>query len=277
MTDTVAAAVRSARSNFYVAMRLMPKSRRSAMFAIYAFARVLDDLADGPQPRAEKQQALETWRRELANVYRGAPETPIGRSLAAAVARYDLPRAEFEALIDGMAMDIEQDIRAPSQAALDLYCRRVAGSIGVLAISVFGCSGAAERTFALALGRALQLTNIARDVVEDATRRRIYVSREILDQFGPGTREPATLRRHPGLAAIRGRVCDLARSAFAEAETAFAACGSKRRLWPALAMMGVYRRLLDKVDATPPDAPRVRIARHVQLRVAVRALVLARP
>jgi squalene synthase HpnD len=277
MTDPIAVAVRGARSNFYIAMRLMPRARRSAMFAIYAFARALDDVADGPQPRAKKHAALDAWRRELADAYGGNPATPVGRSLAAAVARYDLPRAEFDALIDGMAMDIDETMRAPSQAVLDLYCRRVAGSIGVLALSVFGCAGAAERAFAIALGRALQITNIARDMAEDAARGRIYVPREILDQFGPGTLDPATLCRHPGLAAIRARVCDLARAAFAEADSAFAACGGKRRLWPALAMMGVYRRLLDKVDAAPPDAPPMRIARHVQLRIAVRALVLARP
>jgi phytoene synthase len=277
MTDGVAAAVRGARSNFYVAMRLMPKTRRAAMFAIYAFARALDDIADGPQPREEKRASLESWRRELASIYHGAPTTPLGVALAAAVARFDLPRAEFEALIDGMAMDIEQDMRAPSRAELDLYCRRVAGSIGVLALSVFGCTGDFERKFAVALGRALQLTNIARDIAEDAARGRIYVPREILDAFAPGGVGPAALANHPLLPAIRGDLCDLARAGFAEAEAAFAVCGPKRRLWPALAMMGIYRRILDRLAAAAPAAPRVQIPRHVQLGIALRALVLARP
>ena len=277
MTDGIAAAVRGARSNFYVAMRLMPKRRRAAMFAIYAFARALDDIADGPQPREQKRAALETWRRELGNVYRGAPATPLGVSLAAAVARYDLPSAEFEALIDGIAMDIEQDMRAPSQADLDLYCRRVAGSIGVLALHVFGCTGEVEHKFAVALGRALQLTNIARDLAEDAARGRIYVPREILDAFSAGAIAPAALAEHPRLAAIRDRLCALAQSGFAEAEAAFAACGPKRRLWPALAMMGVYRRILDRLADAAAAAPRVQIPRHEQLRIALRALMLARP
>jgi phytoene synthase len=256
-------------------MRLMPKPRRTAIFAIYAFARALDDVADGPEPRAEKHAALDRWRRELDGIYRGHPATPIGTALADAVARYELPREELEALIDGMAMDVDGDLRAPPQATLDLYCRRAAGTIGVLAISIFGCSGGPERRFAIALGRAFQLTNIARDLAEDAERGRIYVPREIFARLGVGEVAPEALPRHPRFAEIRRALCALAESAYAEAEAALAECRSRRRLWPALAMMGIYRRILAKLAAASAG-PRARIARPVQLAIALRALVLAR-
>jgi squalene synthase HpnD len=273
----IAKTVRGAQSSFYMPMRLMPKRRRTAIFAIYALARVLDDIADGSQSREEKHAALDTWRRELDDIYRGSPRTQIGSALADAIARYDLPRAEFEALLDGMAMDIDTEMRAPPQATLDLYCRRVAGSIGVLALSVFGRTGDAERHFAVALGRALQLTNIARDLAEDAARGRLYVPRDILDQFGAADVPPEALHRHPRFAEIRRQLCALAESAYDGTEKALAACSHRRPLWPALAMMGIYRRILAKVAASPPEAPRARLARPAQLRIALQALVLARP
>lgn len=271
----IARSVRGARSNFYMPMRLMPKPRRTAIFAIYAFARALDDIADGPEPRAEKHAALDRWRRELGDIYRGRAGTPIGIALADAIARYGLPRDEFEALIDGMAMDVDGDLRAPPQATLDLYCRRAAGTIGVLALNVFGCVGDAERRFAITLGRAFQLTNIARDLAEDAARGRIYVPREIFARLGIGDLAPEALPQHPRFVEIQRALCALAESGYAEAEAALAACRSRRRLWPALAMMGIYRRVLAKLAAAA-GGPRARIARAVQLAIALRALVLAR-
>jgi phytoene synthase len=272
----IAKAVRRARSNFYMPMRLMPRQRREAMFAIYAYARALDDIADGFQPREQKHAALETWRRELDAVYRGAPGTPVGAALKTAVARYDLPREELAALIDGMAMDVEEMMVAPPQATVDLYCRRVAGTIGILAISIFGGTSAAEKEFALALGRALQLTNIARDMTEDAGRGRIYVPREIFTTLGTAVPPAGQLLRHPRFADLRRDMCALAEDAYREAENALTACPSRRRLWPALAMMAIYRRILAKLATAPADAPRARITRSAQLRIALRALLLAR-
>lgn len=274
--STIAAGVRGARSNFYMPMRLMSRPQRAAMFAIYAFARALDDIADGPQSPMHKDEALEAWRQELDAVYHGVPRTPIGAALKEAVARYDLPRAELEALIDGMAMDREGMMVAPPQATLDLYCRRAAGTIGILALSVFGGTSPAEKTFAIALGRALQLTNIARDIVEDAGRGRIYVPREIFESLGMDIPCPHDLRHHPAFAALRRRMCALAEGAYREAENALAACPSRRRLWPALAMMAIYRRILTKLSDAPADAPRARIARSTQLGIALRALLFAR-
>jgi phytoene synthase len=276
MTTDIARRVHGARSNFYMAMRLMPARQRAAMFAIYAFARVLDDVADGPGSHDDKQRALDAWRDELARAYDGLATTPVGRALAKAVRDYDLPRAEFEELIRGMEMDIADEMHAPSLSLLDLYCRRVAGSIGFLALRVFGCDTPPERAFAMNLGAALQLTNIARDIEEDGARGRLYVPGEILEAIDEAPLDPRRIASHPRFAEIRTRVCALAGAAFAAAEAALETCPSPRRLWPAMAMMAVYRRVLARVAAAPPGSGRVRVPSHIQLWTALRAMVLAR-
>ncbi len=272
----IARQVRGARSNFYLAMRLMPARQRAAMFAIYAFARALDDVVDGPAPYEEKRRALEKWRAELARAYEGSPVTAIGQALGMAVASYALPREEFESLLQGMEMDIGEGMRAPSWSTLDLYCRRVAGTIGLLSLAVFGCDTAPERVFAIELARALQLTNIARDLAEDSARGRLYVPRQILDDAGIGNIEPGRLASHPRFPMVRQHLCDLADSAFAAADAALADCARPRRLWPALVMMGIYRRLLASVCAATPGEKQPRVAAHTQAWVAFRVLVLAR-
>jgi phytoene synthase len=152
----------------------------------------------------------------------------------------------------------------------------VAGSIGFLALHVFGCDTPPERAFAMNLGAALQLTNIARDIEEDGARGRLYVPREILDAIDAGPIDPRAIADHPRLGEIKSRVCTLAAGAFAAADAALAACPSRRRLWPALAMMAVYQRVLARVAAAPPGSGRVRVPSHIQLWTALRAMVLAR-
>jgi len=273
----VARDVRRARSSFYVAMRLMPAERRAAMFAIYALARALDDIADGPGSPDEKRMALDAWRAELAAIYDGRPTTPIGKPLATAVARFRLPRIEFENLILGLETDIDGAMRAPTLSDLDLYCRRVATSIGLLALPVFGCDGPRERFFAERLGLAMQLTNILRDIEEDAARDRLYVPREFLRAAGVDTTDPSHALAHPGFPEAWRMLRDHTDAAFAQARTALAACPKPRRLWPALVMMGVYGRVLRAVGASGfLPGERVRIGVAAQLWVAVQVLVSAR-
>lgn len=177
-------------SSFYLAMRLMPKVERDAMFAIYAFCRRVDDIADdGIGTRAERHEKLEAWRYDLAALYSG--QTP-GRVafLASAVARYGLRQEDFLTILDGMDMDVAEDIVAPDLPTLDLYCERVASAVGRLSIKVFGMDE--EPGFALAhhLGRALQLTNILRDIDEDASIGRLYLPREYLFAAGFRSLDP---------------------------------------------------------------------------------------
>ena len=144
-------------------MRILPREQRQAMFEIYAFCRAVDDIADDPGPREGRLAALETWRSDIAALYAGAaPARLVG--LARAVRDFDLQREDFLAIIDGMEMDVRADIRAPDHATLDLYCDRVACAVGRLSVRVFGMPREAGLALAHHLGRALQLTNILRDL-----------------------------------------------------------------------------------------------------------------
>ena len=276
MTEAAAAspAVARGRSTFYYAMRLMPQERRAAMFAIYDLARALDDVADEPAEVGVKRAGLAAWRREIAALYAGAPTHPLTRNLLQPVLRFRLPRAEFEELIRGMEMDVEGPIRAPTRAQLDLYCRRVAGAVGLLSLPVFGADGPAEHEFGLHLARALQLTNILRDQAEDAAAGRLYLPREYLRQAGIAGDDPAAAMRDPHVGAAARLLADDARRAFAAAEAALARC-DRRPLWPALAMMAAYRPMLDRLAAANfSPAARVRPSRRAALWAALRTALI---
>ena len=144
------------------------------MYAIYAFAREVDDIADEGGTYEQRMLGLKAWRGEIDRVFDGTPETPVGVALVPAVRRFDLDREEFIMLIEGMEMDVEGPLVAPSHDRLMAYCRRVAGAVGLLSMPVFGAGrGEIEDRFALALANALQLTNILRDVDEDAEMGRV--------------------------------------------------------------------------------------------------------
>lgn len=265
------------RSTFYWAMRLMPRERRAAMFAIYDLARALDDIADGGEPRESKHAALAQWRTELGRTYAGHPTRPLTAALAPAIERFGLPREEFEQLIRGLEMDIDGPLVAPSRATLDLYCRRVAGSIGLLSLPVFGADGGPEREVALYLGRALQLTNILRDLAADAASGRVYVPEEYLAAAGVGPREPTAILDHPRLGEAARLLANDAHRAFAAAERHMAASKYRRALWPAAAMLGAYRALLARLEASDYSSARSAPPNRLYtLGAALRAAIAAR-
>ena len=173
--DAVEAIVRSAGTSFYRGMRVLPPDRRHAMYAIYAFCRMVDDIADEDSAFAAKLPELTAWRERVAGLYRGQSDGPVTRVLVAAVQRFALRQDDFLAVIDGMQMDAETAIVAPDLATLDLYCDRVAAAVGRLSVRAFGDSSPAADHVAYSLGRALQLTNILRDLQEDAERGRLYL------------------------------------------------------------------------------------------------------
>lgn len=263
-------------STFYWPMRLLPRSKRAAMFAIYAFCRRIDDIADEPGDTAEKRAALDGWRREIRSLYAGgAPTSPLAAALKGAIDRYGLPRGELEALIDGMAMDVGEGLRGPALPTLRLYCRRVAGAVGMLAIRVFDRADAATESFALALGEALQLTNILRDLAEDAQLGRLYLPRELLDEADIGSNEPETVLAHPNLPQACEALAELAEARFLEARRIIdAAARSTRRgsLWAAVAMMVLYHRLLCRLRARgwTDLTRRVRVGKRESAWVALR-------
>jgi phytoene synthase len=238
-----------AKTSFATGMRILAKPRRDAMRAIYAFARVIDDIADEDWPLAEKHRLLDAWCAEIGRLFDGKPVSAIGQALAGPVARYKLPRAEFLLLIEGMEMDANGPIIAPPMTQLRAYTRRVAGAVGMLSMRVFGAwMGEQSERAALALGDAFQLTNILRDVEEDAAIGRLYLPREILETAGIPTDDPAAVARHPELWRACAEVGRLARADFNAARAAMAG-HSRMALAPALLMTGVYEGYLSKMEA----------------------------
>ena len=173
---------RRASSNFYYAFMLLPVERRRALYAVYAFCRFVDDIADDDTVR-EPEALLTRWREELEQVFAGAPGRPVSRALAENVRRFAIPRRYFEDVIDGVEMDLTRR-RYATFDELSLYCRRVASAVGLICIEIFGYRNPSTRIYAERLGLAFQLTNILRDVREDAERGRIYIPLEDLARFG---------------------------------------------------------------------------------------------
>src|SRR5580704_3811783 len=176
-------------SSFYAAMRILPREQREAMFQIYSFCRQVDDIADSDGDRPGRLAALQQWRDDIDALYQDRPP-PRLQDYVASVRSFDLKREDFLAIVDGMEMDVPQDIRAPDLATLDLYCDRVASAVGRLSVRVFGVPQDDGILLAHHLGRALQLTNILRDVDEDAAIGRLYLPKEGLVQAGIRSTDP---------------------------------------------------------------------------------------
>jgi squalene synthase HpnD len=244
----VAARVKAAGTSFYWAMRILPPPRRAAMFAIYAFCREVDDIADEAGTLVEKLDGLAEWRAEIDALYAGGATHPISRALLPAIQAYKLRREDFIAVIDGMEMDAVADIRAPSLADLDLYCARVASAVGHLSVRAFGDASPEADRVAESLGRALQLTNILRDIAEDAERGRLYLPRELLQMHGIDSTDPATVLRHAALPLVCRDLARIAADHYAAAAAAMLLC-SRRAMRPAAIMQAVYRATFDRLVA----------------------------
>ncbi|MEL6479516.1 MAG: squalene/phytoene synthase family protein [Pseudomonadota bacterium] len=247
--EEIAAAI-TARSgtSFGPGMRLLSRPRREGMWALYAFSRVIDDIADEDWSLADKHRLLNEWRSEIARVYAGEPVSAIGRALHGPVMRYDLPQEEFLALIDGMQMDADGPVVAPSMEELRLYTRRVAGAVGLLSMRIFGAwRGAVSQRFALHLADAFQLTNILRDIEEDAGLGRLYLPAEVLRRAGLPFM-PSEIQGQPGLVAAGREIGLLARAEFTAARALIPA-HPRLALMPALMMMGVYETYLARMEA----------------------------
>jgi squalene synthase HpnD len=258
LRDTIRRRVEAAGTSFYWAMRLLPQERRDGLYAVYAFCREVDDIADD-WPAAERPAGLAAWHDEIEAVYAGTPRLLVARALQAPVARFALRKSDFHDVIDGMEMDAAADIRAPDLATLDLYCARVASAVGHLSVHVFGDPGEAAHQVADALGRALQLTNILRDLAEDAERGRLYLPREMLDRHGIRGDDPEMALRHPALPAACRDLAALAVQHFAAAEEAMARA-SRRAMRPAAVMGAFYRAMLDALLATGWRDPSARVS-----------------
>ena len=254
----VEAIVRRAGTSFYRGMRILPRDRRAAMYAIYAFCRLVDDIADEPAPIAQKHIELAAWRARIAALYQGQSEDPLTRVLLAATKAFDLRQADFIAVIDGMQTDADTIVVAPSMAELDLYCDQVASAVGRLSVRAFGDASARADEVAYHLGRALQFTNILRDLAEDADRGRLYLPAELLNRHNI-RRDPAAALASPDLPKVCLDLADEARAHFNGAKIAMLAC-DRRAMRPARLMGETYSALLDRLIASGFIDPHRRVS-----------------
>jgi len=244
--DEVESIVRAAGTSFYQGMRVLPPDRRHAMYAIYAFCRIVDDIVDDAGALETKLPALTQWRARIAGLFRGESDNAVTRVLLRAVQEYHLRQQDFLDVIDGMQMDAGDPIVAPDLATLDLYCDRVAAAVGRLSVRAFGDESHAADDVAYALGRALQLTNILRDIAEDAALGRLYLPREWLREEAVPL-DPAGALAAPGLARVCNRLAAEAHRHFAAANSAMAWC-NRRAMRPARLMGATYAAILARLE-----------------------------
>ncbi len=258
-------------TSFLWGMRALSAERRRAIYAIYAFCREVDDIADEPGETADKRRALADWRQEIDCLYAGEPNWPTTRALLKPVRLYNLPQEEFLAVIEGMEIDSGPAVRMQNLDDLLHYCRRVAGAVGRLSIHAFGVPRNPGYQIAETLGNALQLTNILRDLKADAESQRLYVPLELLGKHGVAATSLNAILSHPGFGGACAELAGLARGYYAETERVIAEFGW-RRIRPAVLMMAVYRELLDRLEErgwTRIDVA-TRLTRFRKLLLAVR-------
>jgi squalene synthase HpnD len=268
------AATRARGSSFYAAMRIMPRAQREAMFEIYGFCRAVDDIADEAGSHEVRIDQLQHWRADIDAIYSGAP-APHTHGLARAVRTFGLPREDFLAVIDGMEMDVVSTIRAPDLATLDLYCDRVASAVGRLSVRVFQIEKQAGLALAYHLGRALQLTNILRDLDEDAALGRLYLPKEALLEANITTSEPLAALSSPTIGRACASVAALAEQHFAKAD-AIMAQSPRRAVRTPRIMAAAYRLILARMTERGWQAPRerVKLRRRQFLRILLQYAIV---
>jgi len=251
------AATQSRRSSFYAAMRILPAPQREAMFQIYAFCRAVDDIADEEGPLPERRIALDGWRADIDALYAGTLPRPDLAPLAQSIDSFGLVREDFVAVIDGMEMDLAESVMIPDMATLDLYCDRVASAVGRLSVRVFGVPDAHGEKLAHHLGRAFQLTNILRDIDEDAERNRLYLPRDLLTQACITPTIEAVLAS-PDLGAACAPIMSAARGHFTAGAAIMDRCPRRSVKAPRI-MAQAYGAILTRLAARGFKPPRVRV------------------
>ena len=234
-------------SSFYYSFLFLPPEQRRGITALYAFCREVDDVVDEVHDPQLAHTKLAWWRQEIANLFAGNPQHPVTHALAPVIKRFALPRERFEEIIAGMEMDIEQN-RYLDFPALEHYCHHVAGSVGMMAAELFGYSDQRTLAYAHELGLAFQLTNIIRDVGEDARRGRIYLPQDEMRAHGVAPAQVLRAEASDGFLALMRMQTQRAREHYARALAALPAVDRKAQR-PGLVMAAIYQRLLGEIEA----------------------------
>ena len=244
-------------SSFYLAMRILPPEQREAMYAVYAFCRAVDDIADDGGPRAGRLAMLDQWRADIARLYDGGP-TELTQELARPLARFGMRQQDFLDVIDGMEMDVRREMRGPSWETFELYCDRVASAVGRLSVKIFGVEDDKGILLSHHLGRALQMTNVLRDLDEDAELGRFYLPAEALASAGIEEKDIGKVLAHARLRDACMVVANRAGGHFTEADAVMVGCSKESVRSPRI-MASVYRALLDKLVARGWKPPRQKV------------------
>ncbi|MBO38412.1 MAG: squalene synthase HpnD [Rhodospirillaceae bacterium] len=244
--EHVTAIVRNSGTSFYWAMRILPAQKRNAIYAVYAFCREVDDIADNPGTEQEKLQKLEDWRAEIERLFSGKPQLSTSIALMDPIKQFSLCKKSFLAVIEGVENDALASVRMPTFLALEKYCDHVACAVGRLSNQIFGIDKAVGEPVAEALGQALQLTNILRDLYEDAKIDRLYVPTEMLSEYNIPSVDARLAITHPSFPKVCDELASIARIRYQDAEQALDQCDRKTML-PAIMMMQNYQLIFNKL------------------------------
>lgn len=269
-------------TSFYYSFLVLPPHKRRALIAVWDFCRAVDDAVDEvvpeeewrggltPEARTRAESSLVSWRAELDAAYAGTPRTPQGLSLTPFIRDFKLPRQQFEALFDGVEMDLAHP-RYATFAALSEYCRRVASSVGLICVEIFGYRDPATRAYAVNLGMALQLTNIVRDVAPDLRRGRVYVPMEDLARFEVIEADLCTGTMTPRVRALLRYQCDRAHDYYRRAAECLPSADA-RSLVAAEIMGAIYFGVLQRIERSGYDvfSRRIRVPRPQRAVIALR-------
>ena len=271
----IAKIVKRSGTSFFWGMRLLPLAKRNAMFTIYAFFRHIDDIVDGDDSVQEKMDLISAWRQELDNIYdKKVPTTEIGRKIYKNCMRFHLPKSEFVKMLDCISMDLPMPLQAPSLKQFDEYCRGVAGVPGNLALRIFGCNDEdLIEKLSSTLGKALQITNILRDIKDDALSGRIYIPAEILDKAGIVSRDAEVVLVDKKLTIAREEFSQIAEE---EYKKAFALIHNlpKNTARPVRIIANIYKHYFDimKNRGWEIISPKPRINRPTKIYIIVKSI-----
>ncbi len=233
-------------SSFYYSFLFLPQERRRAITALYAFCREVDDTVDEATDPSVARIKLAWWRTEVSSMYQGTPTHPVSKALQPHIAPYQLEEQHLQAIIDGMEMDLDQS-RYLDYPGLQKYCWRAAGVVGILSASIFGYTNPQTLAYAEKLGLAFQLTNIIRDVGDDARKGRVYLPVNELQQFGVTAADLLAFRHSEKFEALMRFQAERAQRMYDEA-LALLPQEDRRAQRPGLMMAAIYRTLLDEIE-----------------------------
>lgn len=266
--------VKKSGTSFFWSMRFLPTAQRNAMYTIYAFCRHIDDIVDGNAPMAEKIDLLQAWREEMDNIFdKKVPTTEIGRKIYKNCMRFKLPKEEFLHLIDSIGMDVPNPVQAPDLNKFYRYCRGVAGVPGSLTLRILGCKDEQIiNDLATSLGNALQITNILRDVKEDALNNRLYIPKEYLEKARITITDPMSVVVDKNLVVAREELARQAKDNYDKADKLIPQLDKKISRHVRM-IESIYRRYFDMMENRGWEviSPKPSLGKFKKLSLALRA------